>query len=224
MKRYAEYHHKKLKRWILVMNILILGATGRVGSHILKYALSENHHVTVLVRDPHKIQVENRNLTVMEGNALIESDIQNAMAGMDIVISALGTDGTTTLSDSMPYIIKGMGDEGIKRLITIGTGGILNSRTELGKLRYQSNESKRKTTRAAEDHHRAYELLEDSRLDWTIVCPTYLPDGEHTGSYRTERDFLPENGKMISVPDTAEFAYIQIEDDSYIKSRAGIAY
>jgi len=59
--------------------------------------------------------------------------------------------------------------------------GILNSRTESGKLRYQSNESKRKITRAAKEHHKVYELLESADLDWTTVCPTYLPDGEHTG-------------------------------------------
>lgn len=207
-----------------MMNILILGATGRVGSYILKFALNENHQITVLVRDADKVQVENRHLKIIEGNALVKSDIQKAMEGMDIVISALGTDGNATLSKSMPFIMEGMQDIGIKRIITIGTGGILNSRTEPGNLRYQSNESKRKTTRAAEDHHKAYELLENSSLDWTIVCPTYLPDGEHTGEYRMERDFLPEGGRMISVPDTAEFAYIQIEDNKYIKSRVGIAY
>lgn len=206
------------------MNILILGGTGRVGSHILKRALNENHHVTVLVRDAEKLQVENRNLIVIEGNVLIESDIKNAIAGTDLIISALGTDGSTTLSESMPFIIKEMEVEGVKRIITIGTGGILNSRSEPGKLRYQSNESKRKTTRAAEEHHKVYELLENSRLDWTIVCPTYLPEGGYTGKYRVECDFLPENGEMISVPDTAEFVYSQIEDDRFIKSRAGIAY
>lgn len=114
--------------------------------------------------------------------------------------------------------------EVIKRIITIGTGGILNSKSEPGKLRYQSNESKRRTTWAAEEHHKVYELLENSSLDWAIVCPAYLPDGEYTGKYRIERAFLPENGKMISVHDTAEFAYSQIEDNRYIKSRAGIAY
>lgn len=206
------------------MNILILGATGRTGSHILKSALDDGHHVTVLVRDADKVQMESSNLTVMEGNALIKSDIENAAAGMDIVISALGTDGTTTLSEAMPFIIKTMEEEGIKRIITIGTAGILDSRTEPGKLRYQSNESKRRTTRAAKEHHKVYELLEKSALDWTIVCPTYLPDGEYTGEYRVEKDFLPEDGKMISVPDTAEFAYRQIEDDRFIKSRVGIAY
>lgn len=206
------------------MNILILGATGRVGSHILELALNENHHVTVLVRDKDKLQTESRNLTIIEGNVLNESDIRNAIGGMDVVLSALGTDGTTTLSESFVLIMKEMENEGIKRIITIGTGGILNSRTEPGKLRYQSNESKRKTTRAAEEHHKVYELLESSNLDWTIVCPTYLPDGEHTGEYRIERDYLPENGAKISVPDTAEFAYSQIEDDRYIKSCVGIAY
>ena len=206
------------------MNILILGATGRVGSHILKFAFDDDHHVTALVRDADKVQVGNRNLTVIEGNALSESDIKKAIADMDMVVIALGTDGTTTLSESMALIMKEMEAEGIKRIITIGTGGILNSRTEPGKLRYQSNESKRKTTRAAEEHHKVYELLENSNLDWTIVCPTYLPDGEYTGKYRVERDFLPENGAKISVPDTAEFAYSQIEDNRYIKSRVGMAY
>lgn len=205
------------------MNILLLGATGRVGSHILELALNE-HHVTALVRDADKVQMSNKNLTVIEGNVLNKTHIQNVTSGMDLVISTLGTDGTTTLSDGMPSIIKAMEDEGIKRIITIGTAGILDSRTEPGKLRYQSNESKRKTTRAAKEHHKVYELLESSRLDWTIVCPTYLPDGEYTGEYRTEPDYLPENGKMISVPDTAEFAFSQIKDDNYVNSRVGAAY
>lgn len=206
------------------MNILILGATGRVGSHILELAFKENHHITVLVRDKDKLKAEHRKLTVIEGNVLNKSDIRNAITDMDMVISALGTDGTNTLSESMNLIIKEMEDEGMKRVITIGTGGILNSRTEPGKLRYQSNESKRKSTRAAEEHHKVYRLLENSGLDWTIVCPTYLPYGEYTGKYRIERDYLPENGEMISVPDTAEFAYSQIGDNSHIKLRVGIAY
>src|SRR5699024_9530554 len=134
------------------------------------------------------------------------------------------TDKTTTLTDSIPKIINAMQHEGVKRIITIGTAGILNSRTEPGVLRYQSKESRRRTTRAAQEHHRVYEHLAQSALEWTIVCPTYLPSGEHTGRYRTERDVLPLDGTQISVQDTAEFTYSQIESKAYIKSRAGIAY
>ncbi len=123
------------------MNILILGATGRVGSHILKHALDEAHQVTAFVRDAEKIQMESANLTVVEGNVLNKTDVLNAMDGKDMVISALGTDGTTTLSEGTPSVIEGMKERGLKRLITIGTGGILNSRTEPGLLRYQSQQT-----------------------------------------------------------------------------------
>ena len=206
------------------MNILILGATGRVGSQIVTYALHDRHHVTVLVRTPEKIQINNENLSIIQGNVLNKDDIVRAMHGIDVVISALNTDGTTTLSESMPLIIEAMENEGIKRIITIGTAGILQSRTTPNSLRYQSSESKRKSTRAAKEHHKVYDILKQSTLEWTIVCPTYLPDGERVGEYRVERNFLPEDGVKISVSDTAEFTYKQIESNDYIKSRVGIAY
>ncbi|AST90956.1 hypothetical protein BC6307_06515 [Sutcliffiella cohnii] len=206
------------------MNILVLGATGRVGSLIVTYALQDNHRVTVLVRTPEKIQINNDNLTIIQGNVLNKDDIVRVMHGIDVVISALNTDGTDTLSESMPLIIETMENEGIKRIITVGTAGILQSRTTPNTLRYLSSESKRKSTRAAEEHHKVYDILKESTLDWTIVCPTYLPDGEKIGEYRVERNYLPENGAEISVPDTAEFTYNQIESSDYIKSRVGIAY
>jgi uncharacterized protein len=206
------------------LNILILGATGRVGSQILNYALQDRHHVTVLVRNPEKVQTNSGNLTIIQGNILNENDILRAMHGVDAVISALNTDGTTTLSESMPLIIKAMEDKGIQRIITVGTAGILQSRAAPAVIRYKSSESKRKSTRAAEEHHKVFDLLKQSALDWTIVCPTYLPDGEREGQYRIERDFLPEGGSRISVPDTAEFTYHQIESSDYVQSRVGIAY
>ncbi|MFD1609087.1 NAD(P)-dependent oxidoreductase [Oceanobacillus luteolus] len=206
------------------MNILVLGSTGRVGSAVVSNALRDNHQVTSFARNPKKIEINDENLTITQGNVLNKADIAQAMHGMDIVISALNTDGTTTLSESMPLIIEAMENEGIQRIITVGTAGILQSRTSPEILRYQSSESKRKSTRAAEDHHKAYDILKESTLDWTIVCPTYLPDGEKIGEYRIERDFLPENGAKISVPDTAEFTYSQITSRDYIKSRVGIAY
>ncbi|MEH7415035.1 SDR family oxidoreductase [Neobacillus drentensis] len=206
------------------MNILILGATGRVGRQLATYALHDRHQVTVLVRTPEKIQINNKNLTILQGNVLNKEDIVRAMLGIDVVISALNTDGTTTLSDSMPLIIEAMENEGIKRIITIGTAGILQSRTMPNSLRYQSGESRQRSTRAAKEHHKVYDMLQQSTLEWTIVCPTYLPDGERLGKYRIDRNFLPEGGAEISVSDTAEFTFKQIIASEYIKSRVGISY
>ncbi|MDF2675291.1 MAG: hypothetical protein K0R09_3563 [Clostridiales bacterium] len=206
------------------MNILILGATGRVGNAILNFSLMDEHKVTILVRSPEKVTITNEDLTVLKGNVLNQEDLSKAMDGQDVVISALNTDDASTLSESMPLIIDSMKKAGINRIITIGTGGILQSRVEPHLLRYESSESKRKTKTAAMDHHKAFNILEQSDLDWTIVCPTYLPDGDLTGKYRVVRDILPEGGVKISVHDTADFAFKQLKSSEFIKSRVGIAY
>ncbi len=206
------------------MKILVLGATGRVGSQVVKLAIQAGHQVTALVRTPSKINNSSERLTIIQGDVLNWKDIQEAMYGTDAVVSALSTDGTITLSESIPLIIGAMTLQGIKRIITIGTAGILNSRQTPDLLRYQSSESRNRSTRATEEHHRVYNLLSQSQLDWTIVCPTYLAGGEYTGVYRTESNFLPEDGVAISIPDTAEFTYQQVIIQKYIRARVGIAY
>lgn len=205
------------------MNMLLLGATGRVGRHILTHAI-RSHHVTALVRNSDNLPINHPNLTIFKGNVLNKADIFHSMQGSDVVVSALNTDGTNTLSESMPFIIEAMKKEKITRIITVGTAGILQSRNSPDMLRYQSSESRRRSTTAAEEHHKVYELLDQSKLDWTIVCPTYLPDGDKKGVYRIERNFLPEDGVEISVADTAEFVYSQIYSREYNRMRVGIAY
>lgn len=204
------------------MKLAIFGATGRVGGEFVKRALNDGHQVRALVRTA-KLD-KHPNLEVMIGDVRNKHDVERTMAGADAVFSALGTDRTTTLSEAMPLIIHSMKAQGIQRIITVGTAGILNSRKTQGLLRYQGGDSNRKLTFAAEEHEKVFRLLERSDLDWTIVCPTYLPDGEAAGSYRTEKDFLPEGGKEISVGDTAELAYAQLESPEFIGSRVGIAY
>jgi len=207
------------------MNLLILGATGRVGSEVLRHALRDGHQVTAFVRNRDKLAVLDQDrLHVAVGNVLNAADIEAAMLGVDVVVSALSTDGADTLSQGMPLVIAAMKKTGVSRIVTVGTAGILQSRISPDLLRYQSSESKRTLTRAAEEHHRAYTLLEQSGLDWTIVCPTYLPDGERLGNYRIEAHYLPENGTQISVADTADCVYQQVFSREHLHTRVGIAY
>lgn len=206
------------------MQIYLLGATGRVGQEILKEALDNGHRVSVLIRSEDNLKIQSDLLTVYEGDALNEADIMKSMAHSDVVISALNTDKNDVLSKSMPLIIKAMTHYKLSRIVTIGTAGILNDRAEPDIYRFQSSESKRTTTHAAEDHLAAYLLLEKSNLNWTVVCPTYLPDGDKVGGYRTEVDFIPDDAKEISVGDTASFAYSLLSQDKFIKQRVAITY
>lgn len=204
------------------MKIVIFGATGRTGSDIVRLALADGHEVKAFARTPDQV-IPQQNLTVVQGDALDAQAVKEAIEGADAVVSALGTDGTTTLTEAISSIIEGMNIYGVSRIITIGTAGILESRTEPSKLRYQSNESHRKLTFAAEEHHKVYDMLSGSSLDWTIVCPTYLPDGKATGNFRIERDRLPIEGKQISTGDTAAFAYHELLEKQHIGYRVGIS-
>ncbi|WP_175638237.1 NAD(P)-dependent oxidoreductase [Metabacillus schmidteae] len=206
------------------MNIALFGATGRVGKELLSSLLDEGHFVTVLVRSPEKVDRSAPNLTVIAGDATQYEDVLNTINNQDAVISALSTDGQQILSTATPHLIKAMEVNHIKRIITIGTAGILQSRSQPELYRYQSNESKRTLTRAAEEHLVAYQLLKCSSLMWTLVCPTYLPDGTLTKKYRFSPDFLPLNGKEISVQDTAHFAYQVLLNNKFLTKRVGICY
>ncbi|MFS0575684.1 SDR family oxidoreductase [Sporosarcina sp. 179-K 3D1 HS] len=205
------------------MKIALFGATGRVGSEVLRLALADGHEVTALVRSPEKLAPHER-LQVNEGDVRDWDTVNRTIEGADVVFSALGTDRTTTLTEATPHFIRAMEQSAVRRIVTIGTAGILQSRTTPDLLRYEAGDSNRRLTFAAEEHHKALELLQNSGLDWTIVCPTYLPDGPPTGSYRIERDVLPDEGKQISVGDTAEFAFAELLAGSHIGYRVGIAY
>lgn len=207
------------------MKVLLLGATGRVGNQLLELLLNSNHEVIALVRDPQKLNFEHSSLTVISGNTLNFVDLDKVTSSQITgVISALNTDGNYTLSKTMDLLIPLLESKKIERFVTIGTAGILQSRSEPNTLRYLSSESKRKSTSAAADHQNAYFKINSSKLEWTIVCPTYLPDGPITKQYRLEKDFLPINGSSISTGDTAYFAFIEFFHKNFVKTRVGISY
>ncbi|WP_090925865.1 NAD(P)-dependent oxidoreductase [Salibacterium qingdaonense] len=206
------------------MNISIFGATGRVGNRLLPMLLSSGYSVRALARSPEKLK-SHPSLQVIEGNVLTDKDVQTTISGTDIVISTLGTDKQNTLQRAFPLIIDAMIQENVQRILSTGTAGILNARRDPAIFRFETNESKRRSTTAARDHAEACKLLQQSPLNWTIACPTYLPEGEASGIFRTGADFLPEDGKSITTGDTALFLYRLVSgEESFHRRRAGLAY
>ncbi|RSL29482.1 hypothetical protein D7Z54_30890 [Salibacterium salarium] len=205
------------------MKIALFGATGRVGQQLLRLLLANDCTVKALVRNPESL-TEQDGLEIQNGDVLEEYAVANTIKGTDVVMSTLGTDKNNVLSTSSPTIIVAMEQENITRLITTGTAGILNARHQPEYFRFETNESKRKNTAAAEDHAKAYLQLQQSNLDWTIACPTYLPDGEATNEFRTEKNMLPVDGKQITTGDTALFLLHLLSTDEYTKTRVGLAY
>ncbi|MCD8510984.1 MAG: NAD(P)H-binding protein [Bacillus sp. (in: Bacteria)] len=205
------------------MKIVILGASGRVGAELVRLGLKGGDEITAFVRNKDSFaHVNHPNLTVFEGNALNPEAVYKSIQNQNMVISALSTDKNQVLSKSIPLIIEGMEAAGVNRIITIGTAGILNARSNPSIYRYQSGESRKKRTTATEDHAKVYESLKKTNLDWTIFCPTYMPAGPATNSIRYELDFLPEEGKQVTVDDVAMFTYQNKSNPAFLKRRVGL--
>ncbi|WP_214795043.1 MULTISPECIES: NAD(P)H-binding protein [unclassified Exiguobacterium] len=199
--------------------IALFGGSGRTGERILERLLERGHTVRLLTR--HSIDA-NSGVIEMIGDATDRETVFETVQSSDIVISALGTDKQDVLSTFTPLVIEAMKQFNVSRVITVGTAGILQAH-ESDNYRFQTKESKRSMTTAAEDHARAYELLRDSGLAYTVICPTQLINEPSNGEIIVSKEVLgTKHSGPISRDDVADLVMACLTDDEYVGHRVGI--
>jgi len=203
------------------MKIALFGATGKTGTLVLNNLLAKSHTVTALVRNPAKITITSPQLKLVKGDALVLSDVERAIEGCDAVISVLGLPSlkpSTILTGSVSNIATAMKNKGVKRIISIGSAGILN---EMGGLPGMIIGYILRNV--LKDHRGAYDVLHASALEWTVVRPLTLTDGDATHRYRIVETGLPKKGRSISRADVADFIVHTLEQSNYIRQSPAIA-
>jgi putative NADH-flavin reductase len=76
---------------ILLLKLVIFGATGGTGRQLVEQALERGHTITVQVRHPATFPLQHERLTVIEGDVRNLANVEAAVAGQDAILSALGT-------------------------------------------------------------------------------------------------------------------------------------
>ena len=71
------------------MKLLIFGATGGTGRLLVEQAIAQGHQVTAFVRNPSKLKFKHPALKIFAGNVMDASAVQLAVAGHNVVLSAL---------------------------------------------------------------------------------------------------------------------------------------
>src|ERR1700675_2287826 len=116
--------------------VLIIGATGGTGRQLLVQALEHGLLVTALVRDPSKLSLEHPRLTVLRGDVLDYSTVENAVRSQDAVISALGHKRffgpTRILSEGSRNLLRAMEAHGVRRFVCETSLGIGDSVGRMG--------------------------------------------------------------------------------------------
>ena len=149
------------------MKLFVIGATGRTGSEVVEQAVARGHQVTAFVRSPESLKLKNERLTVINGDVMDEDQLANAMQNHDAVASALGPrevfKPSSLLRDSALATTHAMQHSGVRRLVVLSAAahfpGIPN-RIVSFILRNHMRDSL-----AME------EIVQGSRLDWTIARP-----------------------------------------------------
>jgi putative NADH-flavin reductase len=207
------------------MRIAVFGATGRVGTRVLEYALAEFHTVRALVRDPAKI-APRPGLEIVQGDIHDLAKVREVITGCDAVISGLGGAGVddpgTAQSQGMRNIVQAMTELGVKRVLGVAGGGILDSVN--GGLRHDQPSFPAVFKKVSNKHKEAWHAMRDSSLDWTMIATGDIVPGERTGTYRRLEDQLPEGGRKISVEDVADFLLKALRDGMHIQKRVGAGY
>ena len=68
------------------LDIVVYGATGEVGSHVVREALDRGHRVTAVSRNPAQIEMRHENLSVVRGDLLDTASVTETVTGQDVVI------------------------------------------------------------------------------------------------------------------------------------------
>lgn len=208
------------------MNLLIFGATGGTGRCLLEQALAQGHHVTAFVRSPEKVTRQHPNLKLVKGDMLDYDSVAAAMPGHDAALSTLGVyiyKKNTVLSDGTRNIIRAMEAHGIKRFVCESSLGIADSRDQMS-LFVEFVFYPLLLRHFFPDKERQELHIRQSNLDWVIVRPARLTNGNRTGTYR--HGFGPHEKikGVISRADTAEFMLQQLTDEAYLQKTPGVSY
>ena len=207
------------------MLIALFGATGRVGSRFLDYALADGHTVRALVRDAAKL-APRAGLETVQGDVLDATTVARVITGTDAVVSGLGGAGIEdpgeALSQGMRNIVAGMTQHGVRRVLGVAGAGILDA-TE-GGLRHDQPGFPAIFKKVSDRHEAAWRAMRDSGLDWTMIATGDIVPGVRTGSYRTQKDRLPANANRIAVEDVADLLLRSLTSGSHKQQRVGAGY
>lgn len=206
------------------MKMLVFGPTGGTGRQVVLQALEQGHTVTAFARRPDAVAPPHPALAVLAGDVLDSGEVAAAVAGHNVVISALGTrpGDDWILPQATAHICAAMREHGLPRLVCVSSLGVGESGSQLGQAFAWLSVDLADSLAEKEAQE---QVVRESGLDWIIVRPGGLTDGPHTGVYRCVTDpAVPLLRAAISRADVADFILSHLAGEEYVRQAVSLAY
>lgn len=208
------------------MNVVLYGASGMIGSRILKELLHRGHTVTAVARNPAKITAVGA--YVVMGDVTDAASVAATAKGADAAISSYAPPkgDEPVLSAAVLALLDGLEEAHVKRLIVVGGAGSLE--VAPGVLLVDAPNFPEEFKAIAMAHRDVLPLLRESSLDWTYFSPAgFIQPGERTGKFRLGGTQLvaDANGESrISAEDFAVALVDELENPKHIRQQFTAAY
>ncbi|KAF9194870.1 hypothetical protein BGZ51_007090 [Haplosporangium sp. Z 767] len=185
--------------------LLVLGANGRTGMELVRQGLERNYRVTAFVRDDKalledSILRKNQNLLIVRGSPTCQADLDRCVESQDVVINVIGarfmTGDSTISSHSQVVLNNAMKKHGVRRLIVVTSYGCHGLRNYL--IATKKLFSHMFMTSILKDKVLQEDIIkrDSASLDWTIVRPITLKDGDLSEKYWVSSDELPRANRV----------------------------
>ena len=217
-------------------DLVLIGATGFVGSAILNEALSRGHKVTAIARNVEKVTIKSENLTLLVADATNVDVLAKLAEGKDAIISAFNPGWSNprlyeeTL-ENYPKILEGAKKSGVRRLLIVGGAGTLFVKP--GVRLVDTGVLPDAWLPGVKSLGEFYlnTLMAESEIDWVFFSPAgnlgNMASGIRTGKYRLGKDdmiFDEKGDSFISVEDYAVAMIDELEQENHHKERFTAAY
>lgn len=213
--------------------VAVIGATGFVGTQVVKELVNRGYAVEAIVRDVSKVP-QNEKVIAKSIDVNNVDELAEALKGNDAVISTFNAGWTNPnlyndFLTGSENIEKAVENSGVKRFITVGgAGSLFIDGNQLVDGPDFPAEIKPGAT-AARDY--LNKIKENTTLDWTFFSPAIEMHqgtaGIRTGKYRTALEnpvFNEEGRSVLSVEDVAVVLVDELEQNNHIRERFTAAY
>ena len=200
--------------------VLVTGASGFVGSHVIPALLGDGHAIVALVRDDaagsrvvRRLPVADRTrVTIRTGDVTRVGTLAPAMTGADAVVHLAaiprdrngGADLRLVNTEGTRNVVGAMAASGVRRLVHLGAMGVADDPA----LHYASSKA------------RAEALVRASSLDWTVLKPSLLW-GERDGFFNIVAGLVRVSPLVVPVPGLgrSRFQPLAVDDLGRIVAR-----
>lgn len=213
------------------MKILVAGATGMVGAHVVEQALARGHQVLAVARTPAKLNVEHPRLTRAAADirdTAAVAPLLTGVDGVDAVISAVGigtaSAPTTLYSSGTRNLLSGMAEHGVSRIVVISSE-VADHWVHKGwwKLHVVLPLLQRFFGTTYDDMRRMDIVLWESAAAWTAVRAPRIRNAAGTGQYRLDPERALHRGWSIAAPDMAAALLDLAESDVLARRHVHVA-